>query len=209
MNNGANEQAIEREEPLPILQECALPDYDAAVQEVIVGIGRRLVCADDLLSRISQPEIQFDLAEQVVVGEHGEARFDNTKTKTQLTFPFDAAIEGDYEAVLLDLVEGAEANAEALSKAMFSGVDRMCEATGQVATGGMTTDTLLDMIEKMPLEFNEDGSLKSELTIVAGPSQAENFARLEATPEQQRRYAEIMRRKWEEWSARRRPRRLS
>ncbi len=73
----------------------------------------------------------------------------------------------------------------------------------------LSHDILLDAIEGVEISFEDDGTARMP-TLVMHPNMAEKLAALPpATPEQERRFQDIMQRKQEAFFAGRRSRRLS
>lgn len=113
-----------------------------------------------------------------------------------------------HTEILMSLVEQLIVG---LSRSFFLGIQEITDATGQVldAKGSpFTFDTILDMLEKMPVEFDGEGEPKLP-TIVMHPKLFESVRELKITEEQRQRQEEILGRKKEEFYAQKRTRRLS
>lgn len=115
---------------------------------------------------------------------------------------------GDLMAVLEPLVVAASTVARERVRFMKTSLDALTDATGQVvrASGGMSWETVMRMIEGSDVAFGEDG----EPTFVIWPLAARRRyeALLPRTPAEERRWQELMTSKREETDARQRHRRL-
>lgn len=105
----------------------------------------------------------------------------------------------------------AEANIASLAPQVFKGIEEITNATGNVVNAGgkpFSWDHFNDVIEKMSLEFDDDGNPLLP-TMVVHPNQFEKIKSIEPTPEQLSRKSEIIERKRAEFYAQKRTRRLS
>jgi hypothetical protein len=117
-------------------------------------------------------------------------------------------VAGDLGAVRESLLGAARWLADARLAYMRRNLEALTEATGQVArvARDMNWDDVMTVLEDLPIGFNERG----EPTFGLWPPEAQ--ARYEAlprrTPDQERRWQQLMHRKREEARARERDRRL-
>lgn len=90
-------------------------------------------------------------------------------------------------------------------------MDEITNATGNVVRADgqpISWDLISDMLEKMPLDFDEQGNPLMP-TMYASPEGAAQAREMTPTPEQQLRRSEIIERKRAEFYAQKRTRRLS
>ena len=134
-------------------------------------------------------------------------------TETTFTIPTQDVIDGKLDAFLAELDRGADALLETVMGGFFSYLDRVTHATGNVVSGKDRSfyDSFAEMLEKVELDFNDDGTVAGDYQIVMHPDLYARVAREMAdwTPEQTEKLDQIMERKREEAHARRRHRRLS
>jgi len=119
------------------------------------------------------------------------------------------AVEGDLGDLAAEASAIADQRLEQTMRAYFAMVMGVTQRTGNVVDAhGDAAEGLLAMLEKMDVAFDEDGT--PALQMVVSPADAERVrAQLAAfTPEQQRRFSDIITRKREAYRASRRRRRL-
>jgi hypothetical protein len=115
---------------------------------------------------------------------------------------------GNYTQFLYDL---ATSSIQAFAPEFFKGLG---EVTGAVGTSldaegrPFSFDMLNDMLEKLHIEFDEEGEPILP-TLVMHPMMAERIKNMKPTPKQEKRHAEIIKRKRAEYYAKKRTRRLS
>ena len=123
----------------------------------------------------------------------------------------DAVRNTDIEEHTAFLAHLAEANISSIAPQFFKGLEEVTNATGNAVDAGgkpFSWDYYNDVIEKMPLEFADDG--KPHLpTLVMHPNLFEKIKEIEPTPEQLARRSRILERKRAEFNAQKRTRRLS
>jgi len=150
---------------------------------------------------------------QVTTDSGGTVRFEPFAVKAGFKLMWEAIEAGDADALLVALDDAAEEYHEGLSKAFYGGMERLTEGTGlQVdAAGRPFFDSYYEMLEKVEIPFEYDGSISDSWVLVASPETAEVIekARAAFTPEQQAKLDALIDRKRSEALARRRTRRLS
>jgi hypothetical protein len=122
--------------------------------------------------------------------------------------PAEATFNLDTDAWLVASYEAASRSHDQLMPQLFAGLDRILERAGRMSSKHgrrFSWDDMIDDLETMELNFDANGK-PSELTIVAGPELAETMRVTQMTPEQQRRWDEVIEQKREEFNARRRRR---
>lgn len=112
------------------------------------------------------------------------------------------------------LEELAESMAKQMSEHLFTTLNQSLEKAGQVVDGRgkpLSTETFLETLEKLQVDFDERGEPKG-LTIVVAPSLMPHIREMmeeeKNNPEVRKRHDEIMMRKWMEWRDREASRKL-
>lgn len=120
----------------------------------------------------------------------------------------------DEEAYRAKAKEMAEELAPQAMRHFFGMMDRWCAEAGTVTSaGGRPFDPmmLIESLEKTDIDFDERGQPLLP-TLLSHPdtfkSAAPKLAEAERSPEFQRRWAELMQRKWTEWRDREADRKL-
>ena len=134
---------------------------------------------------------------------------DRTHFEGDYALHVDAIRETDDEAFITAICGVAEQYAAAVGATLFRTASDITDATGNsIDVGGrpLSWDLILDMLERTEIAFDDDGQPTTQL--VAGPKTTMLMQAIEKTPEQERRYQEIMQRKKDAWDAQQRPRRL-
>lgn len=113
-------------------------------------------------------------------------------------------------AVLDGMEQVANEMSKQHSKYFIERIDEITKESGQVYNNQglpLTVDTILDSLDKIEMDFDEQGHPLMP-TIMAGPSMVEKIKNLKPTDEQNKRYNEILERKYSEWRDRESNRRL-
>lgn len=189
-----------------------LPEYSEATQAVITeaidAVARAL---DPIYGQIHVERSAIPLRTRLSLPdgktiEHGP----DTATST-LTVSGPDAMSGDFSSVYASIHSAAEDFLKSFIPALFGYISEVTDATGNVVSGdgkGPTWDLYLDAVERMDLEFDEDG--KPHIQMVMHPDTAEKFEALgPPSLEQVARFEAMMQRKKAEVDARRRRRTLS
>ena len=156
------------------------------------------------------------------VGRVGTSRFTLESGETvdlepvpaaaELTLGRDDIIAGNVDAVITMADEAAAQFHEVLERMLFQTMEKVTAATGNQidATGMDINDAMYEMLEKLEITFEEDGSISPGFTIVASPEMAEKLAQAERdmTDEQRQRLNDLMDQKRREFFDRRRRRKL-
>jgi hypothetical protein len=114
----------------------------------------------------------------------------------------------DYTQFLYVL---ATSSIQAFADEFFKGLGEITNAVGTSLDAGgepFSFDMLNDILEKLHIQFDEEGEPILP-TLVMHPKMAERIGNMKPTPEQEKRYAEIIERKRAEHYAKKRTRRLS
>jgi hypothetical protein len=121
----------------------------------------------------------------------------------------DAIRETNVEAFITAICGVAEQYSATMGTTFFRTAQDITNATGNAIDAGgrpLSWDLILDAYDGTEIAFDDDGQPTAEL--VMNPRTAMLLQTMEKTPEQERRYQEIMQRKKEAWDAQQRPRRL-
>lgn len=172
--------------------------------------GFLMVVTDRLYAQL-RPEQIDGLAETAVrSGAGGDSVIAQVHTVAAGSVDVDSAIAGDFEDLETVVAGIAYQQLEQTMRAYFALVMDVTQQTGNVVDAhGDAAEALLAMLEKMDIAFDDDG--KPAIQMVVSPADADRVsAQLAAfTPDQHRRFAEIIIRKREAYRASRRRRRLS
>jgi hypothetical protein len=188
-----------------------IPDYEAAARRLFYDAVHAFMRAQDpVLDKLRTervghlPEASAGL--DIAVGAHSGP----IKVELRAFLSADATFTVDTDAWVAAAYETATSALDQLMPQFYAGLDRILERTGQVTSNRgepFSWDGVIDGLEKMELNFDENGQ-PSGLTMVAGPEFVEEMQSTPMTPEQDRRWREVIERKREEFNARRRRRTL-
>jgi hypothetical protein len=186
-----------------------LPEYDEAARVVAFTVI-------DELSSIHAPSLRLFPRRSVahvpttrVTVDDGETvRLPPTPFTDSGTLDIRDVVAGCFDKLGANLDATAQRRAKALVAVWENAADVVTDATGNVHRGGISWESLMAMIDKAPIGFDEDGN--PTLKIVAGTGAADAFAELpELTPDQRAAWDSLMERKRDEFAARECHRRLS
>lgn len=121
----------------------------------------------------------------------------------------DPVIVGDFDDLHTEVSRIADQRLEQTMRAYFALVMDVTQRTGNVADAhGDVAEGILALLEMMDIQFDDNGD--PALQMIVSPADEERVrAQLDAlTPDQYRRFAEIINRKREAYRASRRRRRL-
>lgn len=131
--------------------------------------------------------------------------------ETSFALSKSATINGDLDDLLAALDTAAESGLASLMPQFFANLGEICDAAGQTVDAGgrpFDHDLLLEALEGVEISFNEDSTPQMPMLVVH-PEMADRLAALPPpTPDQDRRFAEMMQRKKDEFFAGRRTRQL-
>lgn len=186
-----------------------LPEYDRAAHEFIFGAITELARArSPVLSMIRRETVEGGFGSRVTTDEGVRLELEPHEVVLEQGYKLDEVIHGDFGGVLTSFDQAADQEARSLVGALFENMRRVTEATGMVveSKGGPTPETILEVIDKMELSFDDTGEPQMP-TLVAHPNAVAKLPPW--LPEHSERLAEILQRKREERDARRRDRKLS
>lgn len=191
----------------PQVNRRRLVEYDAAWQHVVQRALDGFVASHDLLGKIARHPTRH-------VGPIRNVRTPQVLDQPREALEAAALIQkADLRACSVDahtsfVAELATQHVSAMAKMFFRTVDKVTEAAGtthDAAGQPLTWDAILDMLERMPVSFDRDGTPKPPV-FVAHPDTLEKLAPI--TDAQRARQTEILRKKGEEHAAAKRTRRL-
>jgi hypothetical protein len=185
-------------------------EYEAATAGWLEQTVDFLMVASDRLYAQLRPEQIDGLAETVVrSGAGGELLVTQVHLTATGSIDVGSVIAGDLKDLEIAVADIAYQKLEQTMRAYFALIMDVTHQTGNVVeANGDAAEALLAMLEKMDIAFDADGS--PAIQMVVSPADAGRIrAQLAAlTPEQHRRFAEIIIRKREVYRATRRRRRL-
>jgi hypothetical protein len=188
-----------------------LPEYEAAVRQLFFDTVHTFMRAQDPVLDKFRAETVGHLPEtsvppDVALGGHSGPMPVSIRARLSR----EQVITLDTDAWVAAAWDAATGALDQLMPQFFAGLDRVLELSGRVSNAGgkpFSWDAVLDELEMLEIEFDEKGR-PNEPTIVCGPELAAKMRSLPITPEQNKRWAEIIARKREEFNARRRHRKL-
>lgn len=123
-----------------------------------------------------------------------------------------SAMTAQERTTRLDAI--AEDMARQISQYAFASLNATLEQAGQVVDRGgqrLDAEAILEVLEKMHLEFDDQGKLQN-LSLIVGPQVVDRvkreFERFESEPLLKERYDALMQRKWVDWRDREAARKL-
>ncbi|MDP9314046.1 MAG: hypothetical protein M3R24_24735 [Chloroflexota bacterium] len=186
------------------------PTYDDALYKLINEVNRGLLSLDPILGAMPlRPTIHGGTIRNVrspkIVDHSMEAH------QYTISIDFDVIRNTDVEKLTIILYEFAEESKRRIIPAILSGISEVTDAVGNTidAQGRpFSFDLLNEMLEKIHLEFDEQGNPLLP-TMMVNPNTYEKIKDVTPTPEQAQRFREIITAKKEEHDAKKRTRRLS
>jgi hypothetical protein len=182
-------------------------EYNVAMQHFItIGIRALMEAQGGPYSFASRESINQlpdypNTNDQVSHGRLIEATFDTTVSTDEI-------VTGDFEAIIVSMSRIAIELEAQISREMIAHIANEIERAGNVVSGELSYDSIIETLERVDFSFDENGN--PNLSFVAAPQAAQQIRDLGApTTEQQRRFDEIIAKRRDERDARRRNRRLS
>jgi len=178
-------------------QSKAIQKLEVAIHPLLAQVGREtlhdLPEPDDETTTVPGPETSLYRG---VVIQH------------EWTWSAEEVIAFDVDAYLCQLYETADSVGGQMVTAMLKHISDVADEYGQIvsAEGRNFYDLLIDVAEKMDIDFDEDG--KPTTMIVVNPETYEKLSADRPTPEQEVKMQAVFDRKREEWHASRRRRDL-
>jgi hypothetical protein len=188
-----------------------LPAYARGASEFIWDVQHVLTVAQSPILQEVRIERMRAIPKFVVSTDSGAVESPPDDQHFEGTVRNADVAEGNYEPFIVSLHEAAVQHAPKMVERMLRTVSATCDLVGHsVSAQGkpLTPDLILDMLERVELSFQPDGSISPGFKFVANPSTQAQIEKLEFTPEHIRRHAEIVTKKREAWFARKRDRRI-
>ena len=185
-------------------------EYETATMAWLERTVQFLMLArDPLYAQLRSEQVDGTAATTISLGGGQEFVVEPTRITVTGEVSVGLAVEGDLGDLAAEASAIADQRLEQTMRAYFAMVMGVTQRTGNVFDAhGDAAEALLAMLEKMDVAFDEDGT--PALQMVVSPTDADRVrAQLAAfTPEQQRRFSDIITRKREAYRASRRRRRL-
>jgi hypothetical protein len=186
----------------------AIPAYDSALDTLKTSIVDGMVSIDPMLGQIASRTTGHAGPVRNVPGPN-PVDHERTHFEGGYALHIDAIRETDVEAFIAAICGVAEQYAAAMGATLLRTAEDITDATGNAIDAGgrpLSWDLILDGLEMTEVAFDDDGQPTTQ--IAASPKTVALMQAIEKTPEQERRYQEIMQRKKDAWDAQQRPRRL-
>ncbi|MBM0232479.1 hypothetical protein JNW91_11750 [Micromonospora sp. STR1_7] len=187
-------------------REVTLTEYDVAGYEFLMtGTDALMRATDPVYRRIRRVPLDDVSSVSVDVGEGRTVRAEPIDASSWISFDVREAIAGERQLLLSEMAFLAQRQLATIMSAFYSHVNEVAEAVGNTVSGPMSWDLIIDALERVDRVFGDDGEHGG--MIVMNP---ETYARLvqqgPPTAAQEARLDDILRRKREEFDARRRHR---
>jgi hypothetical protein len=192
----------------PGTPRLTIPAYDMALEALKTSIVEGMVGVDPMLGQIKSRTTGHAGPVRNVPGPN-PVDHERTHFEGGYALHIDAIRETDVEAFITAICGVAEQYAAAKGATLLRTAEDITDATGNAIDAGgrpLSWDLILDGLEMTEVAFDDDGQPTTQ--IVASPKTVALMQAIEKTPEQERRYQEIMQRKKDAWDAQQRPRRL-
>jgi hypothetical protein len=194
-------------EPLFTLYEYARAEQHF-IHDAVEALAR---ARDGFFGQIKQEPVSSVQTTQVTTDGGDVVEMEAVPVQFPITIEPSEVISGSLDTFLASLDTAADAFLSALMPPVFDYLARISEATGNVvdAKDRPFFDSFYEMVEKMELDFDDEGNHGAALVVHPDTARVIEDAMKNITPEQQQKLDELWKRKREESDARRRRRRLS
>lgn len=191
------------------LSACPL-EYETATTEWLSRtISFLMLVSDQLYADLQSEQVESVADAKIDLGNGQELLIEPQAIAVAGSIDIDAVIAGHFDDLHAEVSSIADQRLEQTMRAYFALVKDVTERTGNIIDAhGDAAEGVLAVLKKMDMQFDDDGN--PALQMIVSPADAERIrAQLDAfTPDQHRRFAEIINRKREEYRASRRRRRL-
>jgi hypothetical protein len=189
--------------------ELGLSEYDSAAHDFFsTGVREIMLAQGGVYSLVSRepmeqlPDYSVELPDSDATGGR------QMEASSFAAVSLDDVVNGNFDSVLSAMYSMAIEMESQMSNAIMADIAEVARRAGNVVTGELSHDKVIDMIEGLEFTFNDDGSPNLHI-IPASPEAREKLLALgEPTADQVARLNEIISRKRDEWNARRRRRSL-
>lgn len=185
------------------------------LHELYIERWHRLGESDGVLGNLPQPQTLQEGDRHHLSREDGsEQDVVMKQSSVSMTFHIDELDTATTEEIIRKWDAAAKDMHGQMTKHLFEVVEQGCQEVGNVldAKGRPFAEVFLEMMEKMDMSFEPDGTRSPGQSIVLHPSTFQRIRpeleAMEADPAIQRRVKEIENRKREEWRAREADRKL-
>ncbi|MBO4208996.1 hypothetical protein [Micromonospora echinofusca] len=191
------------------IREVTLTEYDVAGYEfLLAGTDALMRATDPVYGRMRRVPMDVVSPVSVDVGEGRAVRVEPIDASSWISFDVGEAIAGERQLLLSEMAFLAQRQLAAIMSGFYSHVGEVAEAVGNTVSGPMSWDLIIDALERVDLVFRDDGEHGGMIVM-----NQQTYARLvrqgPPTAAQQARVDDILRRKREEFDARRRRRSVS
>lgn len=186
----------------------ALPEYNSAVVKLIGKIKRGFDDLDPIFGGIqTATTVHGGTIRQVSDPEVVETEMQ--RLSVNIVFQNDWIRETDVERFAESIFKFAEELRSQQKKLLFEIVSKTSDSVGNTvdAQGKNIWDALYEMMEKVEIQFNEDGS--HDYQIIMHPNTKKKMEENPPTPEQLQRMEDLMSLKRQDFYARKRTRKLT
>jgi hypothetical protein len=186
-----------------------LAEYDRAGERAWFDAADALLTAySPWLAQVDRVKSEHARPTTVSVSGSPEIMFETTQTEASGELPIPEIVAGDMTSIVDAIDAQAQSEAAALEAMLLEHYRSITEAAGNVIDSGgepLTHELILELVEKMELDFDEAGEPQFDFVITNRGMQA--FATLEPrTPEQDAAWSAMIERKRLVWAERRRRR---
>ena len=187
-----------------------IPEYESAALRFIAEVLRGLLNVDSLFSGM---EWSTSVHRGPIRNVPGDTPLDQSMfaVSGESSLSWDSIHNGKLDDYIHFLVDISESQRKSLARNFFKNISEITDATGRsVDAKGqpLTVDLILDLLEKVEFGFDDDGNPQYP-TLVLPPDAIEKLKKLRFTPDQEKRWIEIIEEKRARFNASKRTRRLS
>lgn len=187
-----------------------LPEYhDAFTTFVHASVNALARAQNPLLADIREEVVESGGSSVVDSRSDGRLDLPSERVGFEIEWDRDAVLEGNFEALVLQLDSASRELGEKLVGMFVKTVSAVTDSTGNVfhAQGGpVTFELLYEMLDKIEYTLNDDDELEMP-SLLMHPNMVKKLPK--PTPEQEAEVEALKQRKREELLAQRRRRRLS
>lgn len=191
-----------------------LPEYVRAeakfTYEAINMVAR---ASDPVLSGMSFETTTESAATQYSLPTGETLEMPEIRSVSESVLNFDDIISGNLDCYFASIYEAAQGLVHSIMPQFFQHISTVVDAFGgSVDARGqpLSHDLIIDMFEKKAISFDDDGNMSKDEILVVHPTMAEKLSQLPPpTPEQEKRWNDMLERKRQEFYARKLTRRIS
>lgn len=188
------------------------PEYERAVRALFwTAVNELMACNEPVLGMIRRVGVDEVPAIATLPSEGDRGASRPLRVEMSVTQPFDCILRVDVEQWAATVFESSLQALDCVMPQFFAALNDVCDAAGQTVYANgrpLDADLLLEMLEKLKIEFDDTGAPELPTGVVS-PEDAKRIFNLPPfTPEQQARFDRIIETKRREHNAERRVRRL-